>query len=196
MQIAQFTCPLPPSVNEYLGKRVAYNPITKKPFVQVYETAKAKAYKKHMLILLERVKKEYTWQKTGELTYVICTVDVYLNQKRKDSDNLFKCLLDSLTQSEMIYDDSMVIPRVGKVFIDSENPRLEVELRESDKKGIFPNYQYQLAFEKENCEKCTRFSRNCSIRKEALQNKLRPEIKRLNLIDYSCDALRLKKGYK
>lgn len=195
-QFLGFTCPLPPSVNEYLGKRVAYNPITKKYYVQVYETAKAKAFKKHMVKVLERAVKEFNWKKTGEFQYVICEIHVYLDQKRKDSDNMFKCLLDSLTENGLIYDDSMVLPRVTKLFIDKENPRLEVFIRVAAKEGVFLNSERCNDFIKEYCNKCSRFSRNCSILKESRENKIRKEISKNDCVKYHCSAFKLKKEYK
>ena len=73
------------------------------------------------------------WEKSGEYDYVICEVVVYLNQKKRDSDNLFKCLLDGINEAGAIYDDCMVIPRVMDVIIDSGNPRLEVTMYVADK---------------------------------------------------------------
>lgn len=188
-----FECPLPPSVNEYLGKRVAYNPITKKPFVQVYETAKAKAFKNHMKKVLERAVSKHSWEKTGEFTYVICEVHMYSNQKRKDADNVFKCLLDSLTENEIVYDDSMILPRVTEILIDKENPRLEVFLRESGKVGIFKSCGLYEEFIQDNCITCSRLDRNCSILREAKENKVKTEINRDEYGAYRCSSLKLKK---
>lgn len=191
MQQLSFTCPLPPSVNSYLGKRVVYNPITHKPYVQVYETKEAKAFKKHMVKVLQRAMKEQCWSKTSEHQYVVCEIEVYLNQKRRDTDNLFKCLLDTLTENGLVYDDSMVIPRVMNIYIDSENPRVEVVLRESIKKGVFVNHEHLYNFERANCLNCNRLSRNCSIRREAIENKIRKEIDTDNNV---CSAIKIRKG--
>lgn len=189
-----FTCPLPPSVNEYLGKRVAYNPITKRPFVHVYETTKAKAFKRHMAKVLERAVKDFNWEKTEEYEYVVCEIHVYSNQKKKDADNMFKCLLDSLTENGLIYDDSMVLPRVTKLFIDKENPRLEVFLRTSAKDGIFPNSNKKEDFVSSYCSKCSRYSRNCSILRESIENRVRAEITTDENREYQCTGFKPKKG--
>lgn len=194
MEFMTFTCPLPPSVNEYLGKRVAFNPITKKPFVQVYETTNAKAFKKHMSKVLERAVKSFNWEKTGEYEYVACEVRVFSNQKKKDADNMFKCLLDSFTENGLIYDDSMVLPRVTQLFIDKKNPRLEVTLRTIDKVGIFPSNRWYQEFVERCCDKCSRFSRNCSILRESKENRIREEVTKDVHGDYYCNGCRLKKG--
>lgn len=188
----KFTCPLPPSVNEYLGKRVSYNPITKKPYVQVYETAKAKAFKAHMKKVLQRAVKDNDWKKTDEFTYVICEIIMYSNQKKKDADNIFKCLLDSLTENEIVYDDSLILPKVTDLLIDKENPRLVVTLRESSKVGIFKDKKSFEHFLEFNCNNCTRASRNCSIIKQSKENKLRKEIEETSPDVYKCNAFKLK----
>lgn len=190
-QVISFTTLLPPSVNAYLGKRVAYNPITKKPFVQVYETQEAKAFKKNTKKVIERALKESEWKKTGEFQYVDCNLVVYINQKKRDTDNLFKCLLDCFTECELVYDDSMVIPKVQDVFIDSKNPRVEVTLCASDKVGIFLNEFKLEQFEAENCRNCSRFNRNCSIRKDSIENRVREEIDTELL---RCSAKKEKRG--
>lgn len=193
-QFMTFTCPLPPSVNEYLGKRVAYNPITRKSFVQVYETANAKAFKRHMAKVLERAVKTFKWEKTGEYEYVICELHVYSNQKRKDADNMFKCLLDSFTENGLIYDDSMVLPRVSQLYIDKDNPRIEVFLKTSDKIGVFPSYRIYEEFLEENCRKCSRYTRSCSILRESKENRIRVEVVKDEYKNYHCNGFKLKKG--
>lgn len=193
-QFMSFTCPIPPSVNEYLGKRVAYNPITRKYFVQVFETAQAKAFKKHMAKVLERAVSEFKWEKTGEYEYVICELHIYSNQKKKDADNMFKCLLDSFTESGIIYDDSMVLPRVSQLYIDKENPRVEVFLKTSGKIGIFPSCGAYQEFISGYCSKCTRLSRNCSIIRESKENRIRAEITKDEERNYHCSKFKEKKG--
>lgn len=193
-QFMTFTCPLPPSVNEYLGKRVAYNPITKKPFVQVYETANAKAFKRHMAKVLERAVKASNWEKTEEYEYVICEIHVYSNQKKKDADNMFKCLLDSFTENGLIYDDSMVLPRVTELYIDKENPRLEVFLKTSGKVGVFKTHGRYEEFLCEYCSKCSRFLRNCSILRESKENRIRAEVTIDDYRKHQCSKYKERKG--
>lgn len=195
-QFMTFTCPIPPSVNDYLGKRVAYNPITRKNFVQVYETAKAKAFKRHMVKVLERAVKEFKWEKTGEYEYVICELHVYSNQKKKDADNMFKCLLDSFTENKIIYDDSMVLPRVGQLYIDKENPRLEVFLRTSGKVGVFPSYGRYEEFVGRYCSNCSRYARNCSILRESKENRIRAEMTKDEDKNYHCSGFRKRKEHR
>lgn len=187
MQQIKFISPLPPSVNSYLGKRVAYS--GGKAFVQVYETAEAKAYKKHMKKVIERALDTYTWEKTGEYTYVVCEMTVFLNQKHRDSDNMQKCLLDSMVESGLVYDDSMIIPQVTNIFIDSSNPRIEICMYESPKAGIFLTEEEFNSFKGFNCDDCSRTNTNCSIRRKALENRVVSEI---NLEKLVCESRKVR----
>lgn len=190
-QELKLTTPLPPSVNDYLGKKVAFNPFTKRYYVQAYETMKAKEFKKAVKYIVNRELSESSWAKTPKGTYVICDLVVYVARARNDSDNLMKCLLDGFIQTDkLVYDDFYIIPRVQDIFIDADNPRIEVTLRESNKKGIFPNEASLEKFEGDNCIECSRSKRNCSIKKSALENRVQKEI---NMIDFSCSAKKVKK---
>lgn len=186
----RFTSPIPPSVNSYLGKRVAYNSVTNKPYVHIYETKEAKDYKRYMKLALERAKKKYGWERTDKHTYVVCEITVFINTKRKDSDNMFKCLLDTIVEANLVYDDSMIMPRVTNIFIDKDKPRLEVRMYVSEKVGIFKDRKTFEIFEESNCKTCNRYARNCSIRREALENKLKTELETISF----CANYKPKKG--
>ena len=130
------------------------------------------------------------WKETDENTYVVCEVDVYLNKKRRDSDNIFKVLLDSINSVDgIIYDDSMIIPRIRNVIIDKDNPRLEIELRKSKKVGVFTKDSSEY-FLKHNCSNCSRYLRNCSILKKSYGNKI---VKEVDLDSLTCSARKIKK---
>ncbi|GAA0071778.1 hypothetical protein UT300003_33030 [Clostridium sardiniense] len=184
----QFTTPLPPSVNDYLGYRVVWK--NGKAIVFPYKKQEALNFMKLVANKLDKFIKEDKWKETDENTYVICEVDVFLNKKRRDSDNLFKVLLDSINAVEgLLYDDSLIIPRVNNVAVDVNNPRLEVILRVANKVGVFTLEEYK-AFLKNNCTECTRYKRNCSLLKACVENKIKKEI---NLKSLNCSARRIKK---
>lgn len=177
MQELKLTTPLPPSVNDYLGKKIGFNPITKRSYVQVYETTKAKEFKRAVQYIVKRELPKQPWTKTEKGTYVICEIVVYVAKARSDSDNIFKCLLDSLVQTDsLVFDDFYIIPRVQDIFIDCENPRVELRLIESEKRGIFSSSQHLESFKEKNCYQCNRLKRNCSLLKKALDNKILLEI--------------------
>lgn len=140
---------------------------------------------------LKKFIKNGEWIETDETTYVECEVDVFLNKKRRDSDNLFKVLLDSINAVDgMIYDDSLIIPKIRNVIIDKDNPRLEVELRLADKIGVFTKVTNEY-FLKHNCSNCSRYIRNCSILKKSYSNKV---VKEVDLETLTCSAKKIKKS--
>jgi len=51
----------------------------------------------------------------------------WANKRRRDADNIFKILSDSLTGIAYV-DDCMVLPRVMDFSVDTQNPRIEIEL--------------------------------------------------------------------
>lgn len=167
------TVPLPPSVNKYLGKKVGYK--NGAPYVIVYETVEAKRYKANILRLTTKAKNRVNWKQTDENTYIVCELDIYLARKRQDSDNFFKVLLDSLTGAGIFYDDSMVIPRVKNVYIDTENPRINLTIKIADKIGVFGKSEYDSFLEK-NCFKCKKSTQKCSLLKNSLENRIVNEI--------------------
>lgn len=184
----RFSTPLPPSVNDYLGYKVLWK--RGKAVVFPYKKQKALEFMSLVAKKLATFVENGEWKLTDKNTYVICEVDVFLNKKRRDSDNLFKVLLDSINEAEgLIYDDSLIIPRVRNVVIDVNNPRLEVELRVADKVGIFTSQEYKLFIEN-NCKKCNRYKRNCSLLKACIENKIKDEV---NIESLNCSARRISK---
>lgn len=179
---------LPPSANTYLGKRIDYS--NGKPMIKIYETQQAKEYKTMVKKVVNRAIKEQNWETPDENTYIICSIVIYKSQKHRDADNMFKCLLDAIKDTGIIYDDCMIIPRVENVFIDSNFPRLKVTLSKSEKKGIFDNEIIFNEFVDNNCFSCTRYSRNCSILRKCLENRIIFEVDIKNM---KCKSIKQKK---
>ena len=183
-----FTSPLPMSVNDYLGKKVAF--VGGKTYVQVYETPKAKQYKKYMKSLLSRVLEDSNWNTPSKEQYVVVECVFYMDKRRKDADNHYKLLLDTLVENGIVIDDDAILPVTKNIYIDTKNPRVEVRIYLSKKIGVFKDeYDYD-SFIYSNCSKCKRFKRNCSLLKKALENRVQEEINheglkcsKLNLID-------------
>ena len=170
----KFTSPLPPSTNEYLGKRVAY--AGGKPYVQVYKTTKAMAYEKYMVKMLKRIAKEQGWEVPNKEEYVEMHLVYYMNKLGRDIDNTFKMLIDALANAGLIINDDKVIPIPHDIFIDKDNPRIEVRLKVSEKVGIFRDENTYAEFLVHNCFQCKRYERNCSILKKARENRIQKEI--------------------
>ena len=170
----KFTSPIPPSSNEYLGKRVAY--AGGKPFVQVYKTKKAMDYEKYMVKTLQRESKQQGWEVPQKNDYIEMELVYYMNKLGRDIDNTYKLLIDALANAGMIINDDKVIPIPKNIYIDKDNPRIEVKLKISDKQGIFDNKDHSDAFISKNCVDCSRYNRNCSILKRAYENRIQQEI--------------------
>lgn len=187
MSSLNFTLPIPPSVNAYLGKKVVYSPISKKQVVQVYKTTVAKQYDKLAINTIKREIEKNNWKKTEEFQYVIVEYMFFIPHKKVDSDNCFKLINDAITASGAVYDDSMIIPRVIDVIINKNNPRVEVKLYLAEKVGIFANIFALNNFILNYCENCSRYKRNCSLLRSSKENKITPEISGDGLV-FKCSA--------
>lgn len=177
----KFTSPIPPSSNEYLGKRVAF--AGGKPYVQVYKTKKAMDYERYMVKTLTRSAKEQGWIIPEKNDYLEMELVYYMNKLGRDIDNTYKLLIDALANAGLIINDDKVIPIPKNIYIDKDNPRIEVKLKVSDKQGIFDNKIQAGKFMFKNCIECKRHNKNCSILKKAFENRLQPEI---NLKELVC----------
>ena len=180
----KLTLPLPPSVNEYLGYRVVY--MNGRAISQPFETKKAKEYKHYVKAIVNRELKNQNWSCTNKDNYIDIEMIYYLNKKRKDSHNLEKVLFDSLMFAGLYPDDDILIPKTNNIYIDKYNPRIEVILSISNKKGIFDNIQHLLEFKQRNCVSCKKhtYKRSCTILTKALENRIEPSI---NLVQMVCN---------
>lgn len=170
----EFTLPIPPSVNLYLSKSVVY--YGNKPTVQVYKTAKARAYENYAIKTIQRAIQEQNWIMPDKLQYVNVELVYYMERKRKDIDNTFKILFDCCKLAGVVIDDDSTIPIVKDIFIDKNNPRVEVKITVSDKIGVFKDKETYNEFIQNNCVWCKRRERNCSILKKSLENRIIPEV--------------------
>ena len=168
--------PLPPSVNEYLGYRVVY--INGRAISQPFETNIAKEYKTYIKNLVHRELKKQSWECLDKEHYINVDLVYYLNKKRKDSHNLEKVLFDALMGAGLYPDDDILLPRTTNIYIDKYNPRVELELNISDKRGIFDNLEHFKQFKSVNCDECKKstYKRQCSIIQKALDNIIEPQI--------------------
>lgn len=156
---------LPPSVNEYLAPSVQYR--GGKPFVHMYETRKAKAFKKIFGEALKREVKKQGWDK--EITkdghwYLECSFTQ--SRTNQDSNNYFKVLLDSMT-GIVINDDKNVLPRVHRISYSTKDPGFKIALRKVEYVGLFRNEEARQNMIDEQCTSC-RFYRGgkCSVLKQ------------------------------
>ena len=174
-QILKLTSPIPLSVNHYLGTRAILK--NGKPMAMVYETGEAKKYKKEFIKYIHEQIKEQDWNLPVTKTqHFYCDCVFYFDRIDKDCNNYFKLLLDSITESEAIWaDDNVVCERVNRIYYDSSNPRIELEIYPVDYIGIFDNQEQLNNFE-DKCKTCKRYSRNCSILQKAKDGRIQEDI--------------------
>jgi Holliday junction resolvase RusA-like endonuclease len=186
-QILKLTSPIPASVNHYLGTRAIIK--NGRPFAMVYETKEAKDYKtKFKNYILEQVKKQEWDLPVIKTQHFYCDCVFYFDRIDKDCNNYFKLLLDAITESEVIWaDDNVVCERVNRIYYDSKNPRIEITIYPVDYIGIFDNFDKRNEFENK-CKTCSRYFKNCSLLKKAIEGRIQEEIQ-----DGSCMKYKVKK---
>lgn len=151
-----------------------------------YKTKEAKKYQKDFI---EYVKKEvknqnYTLKPNKTQHFYVDTV-FYFDRIDKDSNNYYKCMLDAITETQLIWeDDNVVCERVNRIYYDSKNPRVELTIYPVDYIGIFDNKEQLENFES-NCNKCKKYKRNCSILQKAKEGRIQEEIN-----DFRCNKFK------
>lgn len=187
--------PIPPSVNHYLKPRgfVIYQ--GKKPIAQIsmYETAEAKSYKKQFTqYVIEEVQKQ-NWNWTPNKTqhfYVDC--DFFFDRVDKDPNNYFKCMLDAITETQLVWlDDNVACERVNSIRYDSINPRIELTIYPVDYIGIYKDMETLNKFKEEYCNKCSKSNKNCTVFNKSLEGRVQEEI-----VDLRCSKFKVIKEGK
>jgi len=190
--VLKLVSPIGVSVNHYLKPRsfLIYKNGKPVPQVTMYETKEAKDYKKKFIKHIKEQVKLQDWEKSDnrfQKYFVDCTF--YFPRIDMDSNNMYKLLLDSFTESECIWvDDTQSCERTQGIFYDSENPRIIIEIRPVDFVGIFPTNE-QLQIFKSNCITCSRYrDGRCSILVKSLEGRIQKEIN-----DLTCGKFKPKK---
>lgn len=174
MKKLHLTSPLPPSVNRYLNYRIVSKGVRK--FVSVYASPETVAYKNFFVDYVKDQMVEQNWTKPekGKLVYVQLTF--FLDRKRKDPSNFLKVPFDALTEAGVYTDDDIALPLTPRLYIDAKNPRIEIEIFESEAIGIFDDENDYYSFINNNCMKCKKKQETCSILKRLLDNRLIEEV--------------------
>jgi crossover junction endodeoxyribonuclease RusA len=111
------TIDIPPSVNHaYVNTRYGGKRLNKEAQQFVYNTQ----------IIAGKMIKEQNWQEDRQCVWYYMDLYFYFpNRRKRDSHNCLKVLLDTL--ENVVYpNDYYVLPRIQKVELDVNNPRLEV----------------------------------------------------------------------
>lgn len=173
--VLYLTSPIPVSVNHYLATRIINK--NGKPMAIVYETNEAKAYKKWFASYIKEEIQKQNWNiELNSAQHFYCDCVFYFDRIDKDCNNYFKLLLDAITETQMIWvDDNVVCERVNRIYYDSENPRIELNIYPVEYIGIFDNKNELEQFEN-NCQTCKRYKRNCSILKKSKEGRIQNEV--------------------
>lgn len=156
----------------------------------MYETKAAKDYKKKFIKHIKEQVKLQQWQKSDskfQKYYVDCTF--FFPRIDMDSNNTYKLMLDSITESECVWiDDTQACERTQGIFYDSSNPRVIIEIRPVAFVGIFPTNE-QLQTFRSNCITCSRYKDGrCSILVKILEGRIIEDVK-----DFVCGKFKIKK---
>ena len=93
-----------------------------------------------------------------------------------DCNNYWKVLLDTITDTKLIWDDDNVVcERAQAIYYDAKDPRIELTIKPVDYIGVFENASQLDEFES-NCTECTKYNRNCSLLRKAKEGRIQDEI--------------------
>lgn len=142
-----------------------------------YKKPEALKYQKDFIKYVRSEVKKQGWIKSDnkfQHYYMDCIF--YFDRTDKDCNNYFKCLADAITDSGVVWiDDTQLCERVQGIYYDSDNPRIEIIIREVDYIGVFDNASQLEEFES-HCIECNRYKRNCNLLKKAKEGRIQEEI--------------------
>lgn len=173
--------PIPPSINNDYMKP---NSLMKngKPITIMYESSKAKKYKKEIEKIVKEQIKEQNFKVNLE-KFVIVEWIFFFPRVNMDTNNYYKCFIDAITNcTNLIWkDDNITLMRDNRIYYDSNNPRVEVDIYYSDHIGIFDNQEDLDNFINNNCSQCKKGNKigqngGCSIYKKAMESRIQDEI--------------------
>jgi len=183
---------IPPSVNHYLEYRVVRK--NGKYMAMSYKPAWVLKYKKEFADYIQEEVKRQNWNHVPNKTqhFYIDTV-FYFPSIDFDANNYFKVFLDTITDTKLVWlDDNVTLERVQAIYYDNVNPRMEATIKPVDYIGVFNNAS-QLEDFKSSCVDCTRYSRNCSILRKAIEGRIQQEIQNNVCSKYKQRATKNKK---
>lgn len=166
--------PIPPSVNHYLGHRAVMK--GGKPIAVSYCTNEAAKFKKDFTKYVAQEAEAQSWEKPQKTQHIYVDADFYFPRTDMDTNNYWKCMLDAITDTKMVWvDDNIVCERANKILYDPENPRVDLRIHPVDYIGIFEDLAHLEQFES-RCIGCSRYERNCSILNNAKNGRVQEEI--------------------
>lgn len=164
------TIPIPPGVNTYKKYRVIFQ--GGRNVALPYLTKEALDFKEYMKMACKRFQAETGWEKPTKDKYILMELIFYMNKHGRDADNHIKLIQDALQENNIVENDSKIIPRVKRLYVDKDNPRVIIKLSVLPWVGVFIDETTRNDFIESNCMDCKRFKRNCSILKTLDDNKI------------------------
>lgn len=179
----RLTVGMPVSVNHYL----AYRGVMKhgRPMAMSYKTKEALEYQKWLIGYVQDEVKRQGWTLVPNKTqHFYVDAVFYFPRVDMDANNYWKILLDAITDTGLIWlDDNVVCERVQRIFYDTENPRIELEIKPVDYIGIFDDVSQLERFES-RCVGCKRYKRNCSLLADVKVGKIREGVTSESCAEY------------
>ena len=171
----KLTSPIPPSVNHYMGYRAIMR--GGKPLAVPYKTSEATAFQKEFSKIVQDEVAKQEWDvPTDTKRHFYVDAVFYFPRTRMDCNNYWKVLLDTITDTKLIWaDDNVVCERAQAIYYDAQNPRIELTIHPVDYIGVFKNASQLDEFES-NCTECTKYNRNCSLLRKAKEGRIQDEI--------------------
>lgn len=169
------TAPIPPSVNHYMGHRAIMK--NGRPMAVQYKTAEAVKFCKEFSAVIKKAVSEQGWDIPPESRrHIYVDALFYFPRMRMDCNNYWKVLLDTVTDTQLIWkDDDVVCERAQGIFYDAGNPRIELTIHPVDYFGVFENEDALISFE-EHCKTCNRYARNCKLLGCSKDGRIQKEI--------------------
>lgn len=189
LKTLRFNSPIPPSVNKYLDKYINKKGrgYTQLGFKKSEETL---IYENHMRNLFHKLKKEKDWTTPEVNRFFEVNLKYYFHKKGTDPDNTLKLLLDTMVVNGILPTDSQVMVKMHELYIDSKNPRIEVELKVLDKIGVFKDNTQLTEFKMKNCYKCKKsfYKKPCGCLKSFMENYITED---LDLPHMACKKIKV-----
>ena len=148
-----------------------------KPFASSYKKADVVKYRRDFAVYVtsEVEKQKYDLPVTKTQHFYVDAV-FYFPRIDMDANNYFKVMLDSITDTQLVWsDDNVVCERVQGIYYDSANPRIELDIRPVDYIGVFKDAQQLEQYKADNCIGCNRYRRNCSLLANAIAGKIQSD---------------------
>lgn len=187
------TSPIAPSVNHYMSYRVINR--NNRPTAMSYKTSAAIKYRAEFSqYVIDEVAKQGWDLVPNKTQHFYADAVFYFDRTDRDANNYFKVMLDAITDTQLIWlDDNVVCERVQRIYYDSQNPRIELTIYPVDYIGIFDDAAQMEAFTSV-CLGCTRYQKNCSVLRKAIEGRIQGEINNGVCTKFKHKTIRKERG--